>query len=452
MQAQLESHALQFKNSCSLAIRDLEANLKKLSPVNLPSEPQSEEVLNIPNDTKSDIVSQEIIDETVPVPFDRNDDGVMPEEKRQDLSSSNSPSSKKSSKGFGFKSMLSSLTKGRPKPKRAEAKSNEGLESKSTSIRQPETQSSPPLPNNEKLPSKLEEELKSLPSPPAQMVPLPERPSQAQIPEKPISPVKADLPQDLPPVKDDNQALTLEESEQPPSEDAPEVPVKKYIPSNAMSALASAMKAGLSGSDSNILDELKTKRPSIIDRTGTVESIASGTSTPPPVSIKPRPRPRSSSVNENDGPSTLDIPQARPFTYHEGDSSATKKSPQFDEQAPPPILPRLSRTSTSGIGPPVLPRSRPSSVAVDAIQPSGPFSVAVDAIQPSTPASPKSPIQLSNSESIASSPQKQTSSVSVDSHQTPAGSATSSQPRSPISVTTFNSQPVFLYLSMFICF
>lgn len=156
------------------------------------------------------------------------------------------------------------------------------------------------------------------------------------------------------------------------------VPVKKYVPTNAMSALASAMRAGLSGSESNLgksstppsllagqeIGEnnssspppIPTSRPSIIQQSIRAEESVPGT--PPPVAVKPRPR-RSSSVNENNQPVTQ---PPRPYTYHEGDSSlASVAASSVLQSSPPPLLPRVSQTRSNG--PPTLPRaqSRPTS-------------------------------------------------------------------------------------------
>lgn len=145
-----------------------------------------------------------------------------------------------------------------------------------------------------------------------------------------------------------------------------------------MSALASAMRAGLSGSESNLLknsapssplagqemegDKASSPPPMPTSPRPTGQQPAEEANlipgTPPPVAVKPRPR-RSSSVNENNQPA----PQPpRPYTYHEGDSSLPSTAASSVAQSSPPhIMPRLSQTRSNG--PPTLPRpqSRPTS-------------------------------------------------------------------------------------------
>ena len=214
--------------------------------------------------------------------------------------------------GFGFKNMLSSLTKSRPaKPVKSSSKASglggeKSVEGEPTSdelVRNPSTDAKPqPLTVSETEPHNTEQN----------------RP----IDVAPTPPLRTEPEEFIPGMSTTEQEETLRE-----------VQAKKYVPTNAMAAMALAMKSGLSSTNSmdkvGLEDDPQFDKP----RSSTPQSITvenNKISSPPAQTSAPVPPPRSrpTSVATDDSPT----PPSRIAP-----SSQSEKSPTDSPEIAPPV-------------------------------------------------------------------------------------------------------------------
>ncbi|KAJ3318023.1 hypothetical protein HDV06_000873 [Boothiomyces sp. JEL0866] len=223
---------------------------------------------------------------------------------------------RKSTFGSGIRNMLGHLTKQRaPKPKKGQP----------TEELQPE--------------KKVESKVEKAPEATVVAEPLAEEPiAEFNIPEPPV---------DEPVVVDQANPA---EPEKGPEEEAVVQP-KRYVPTNAMSALASAMKSGLG-------EKVRSHGKSITDL---AESRSSDTAAP----INPRPvpstKPRPVTMVEMNT-ATPPIVKPRPTTSVDDKifTEADNHNDEVESDAPPPVQPRAVQSPherpTSHVGVPVLPK------------------------------------------------------------------------------------------------